>query len=273
MLNKATSWVKSYLTNRFYRLPTLKRNSPVADVYLSLNDPRSFMLLQTLIGLEKKASVTFKLHLVLSNTSCLAVEDTIQLKASALKDANNVADKLGLLKVHSFPNAEDLITGQQAWFLSGRTVKDTLDIFINTWYSRFTEHYSLSTPVITAQFKNKHRLIKKGHDSSSVIYFSGSWFKGSEGLQALIPVLNNKDLLRESVDVNNAKDALVFLKNIFTVTLSPESKKYISIVDLEQTKEKSLTECDSMPLAFENSKIEGFQRAEYDSYITTREAS
>lgn len=182
-------------------------NKPIADVYLSLNDPNSFMLAQVLLNLETRFDLRFRLYLVASTTLSSEVS-TALLKDQALKDANNIGSKYNLIKISQFPSMNTLVTGQQTWLLHVKTVAQALEVFVNTWSDNFSEHFSLSTPVITAQIKNKRRMFRKGYNASGSIFFCGSWFVGIEHLAKLEDVLNEKGLSKKETLATSKKDIL-----------------------------------------------------------------
>lgn len=124
---------KSLLTYRFYNFPLLFGNKPIADVYLSLNDPYSFMLAQVLPDIEKRFNITLNLYLVAETTPGPEVNVPL-LKEWSLKDANYIANKYGLAQVSAFPNIKSLVTGQQSWILNVKNVQDALNIFNDTWF-------------------------------------------------------------------------------------------------------------------------------------------
>ncbi|WP_426358861.1 hypothetical protein ACPUVO_01030 [Pseudocolwellia sp. HL-MZ19] len=187
---------QSFLTYRFYNLPLLFGNKPIADVYLALNDPHSFMLIQVLSDIEKRFNLTFRLYLV-TNTTLSSEVDAALLNQWALKDANHIADKYGLIKISSFPDMKTLVTGQQTWLLHAKTVEQALAVFTDTWANNFTEHFPISTPVITAQINNQRRMFRRGYHASGGLFFCGNWFVGIDRLEHLELLLNEKGLNKE----------------------------------------------------------------------------
>ena len=201
---------QSFLTYRFYNLPLLFGNKPIADVYLSLNDPHSFMLVQVLSDIEKRFNLTFRLYLV-TNTTLSSEVDATLLKQWALKDANHIADKYDLIKVSQFPDMKTLVTGQQTWLLHAKTVEQALAVFIDTWGDNFTDHFPISTPVITAQINNQRRMFRRGYHTSGGLFFCGNWFVGVDRLEHLEVLLNEKGLSKEEATVAFNKNNLQFL--------------------------------------------------------------
>jgi len=221
-------WLQSYLrqsflTYKFYNLPILQGKKPIADVYLTLNDPHSFILLQALTELEKNVDLTFNLHLV-SGTNASQTESLVQFRESTLKDASYLSDKFGLVKAQLFPTVDNLITGQQIWFLKVKTLEDALKVFNDTWFGNYTEHYALSTPVITAQINNRRKLMKKGHSTSGIICFCGSWFAGVENLEAFKSFLSSKGLLKNADELKHNVDEVLLSKSMLNQDIKNEVK-------------------------------------------------
>jgi len=204
-----------FLTYRFYYLPLLLGNKAIAEVYLSLNDPHSFMLVQMLPDIEKRFNITFKLYLVADTTPASEV-DTTRLKFWTLKSANAIADKHRLIKVNTFPNINALVTGQQTWISNVKSTQDALKVFNDTWFDKYQEHFPFSTPLITAQLKNKRRLLRKGHYTSASILFCGEWLLGVDSLEHLAFLLNEKNLLNDNVAIQCEENQLQEESNIET---------------------------------------------------------
>ncbi|WP_077342681.1 DsbA family protein [Pseudocolwellia agarivorans] len=219
---------RSFLTYKFYTLPLFFGNTPIADVYLSLNDPHSFMLVQVLADIEKRFNLTFRLYLVAETTPSLEVNIPL-LKQWAIKDANYIADKYNLSRVNSFPNTQALVTGQQTWLLNVKNVQDALNVFNDTWFDNYTEHFPLSTPVITAQINNQRRLFRRGSHSTGSIFFCGEWFLGIDRLEHLEFLFNDKGLSKENETVVYNKNTLQLLDNTTIKSKENSLEAYISL--------------------------------------------
>jgi len=158
--------------------------TPVAEVYLSLSDPFSFILVQVLPQLEQRFNIKFKLFLIYSNLSHTA-SDVDLWRLWAFKDAIGLADRYNLLAPERKPSQQMLLTAQQTWQMKDKTLKNALDIFHATWVGEFGENFGPSTPVITHQVKNHHRQKSKGHYSAATILFCGEWYLGIDRLNHL----------------------------------------------------------------------------------------
>lgn len=225
-------WLQSrlrqvYLNSRFYSFPIFLGNKPIAEVYLSLNDPHSFMLMQVLQDIEQRFHLTLRLYLVAETTKGSDVNVPLS-KQWALKDANYIADKYSLTKVKGFPSTKTLVTGQQSWLLQVKTVADALQVFNDTWLDKYTDHYPLSTPVITSQINNQRRLFRRGYYSSGAMFFCGNWFVGIDRLEYLERLLNEKGLNKNDADVFYTKNKLQLLTTNSQYFDTSSIKAYVS---------------------------------------------
>jgi 2-hydroxychromene-2-carboxylate isomerase len=195
-------------------LPKLRSNQPVVEVYLALNDPHSFMLVQVLPELADRFSVKFDLFLIYENVPGVTIDPKL-MRQWALKDANYIATQYSLTHVDKLPNSRALLTGQQLWQLTPKTLANAVDIFQKTWFDQFDDYYDASTPVINFQIKNQQRLIHKGHYLPAAMLFAGNWFIGIDRLAHLERQLNTLKLNKSTKankndDVKFDVNALVF---------------------------------------------------------------
>ncbi|MGB2741154.1 MAG: DsbA family protein [Cognaticolwellia sp.] len=152
-----------------------------AEVYLSLNDPHSFMLVQMLARLAKNYRIQFKVLFIWGALPGITISPKLY-RQWAIKDANLTAEQYQLVKITDEPSLRLLTTGQQAWQLQVNNIENAEEIFIKTWGNLYTEHFQTSTPTINHQVKNQIRLQEKGHYSPANIFFAGDWFVGVDRL-------------------------------------------------------------------------------------------
>jgi len=152
-----------------------------AEVYLSLNDPHSFMLVQMLARLAKNYRIDVKVFFIWGTLPGVTIAPKLY-RQWALKDANLIALQHQLVQITAEPSLASLTTGQQTWQLLVNTIEHAEQIFINTWGNHFTEHFQTSTPTINHQVKNQTRLQTKGHYAPASIFFAGDWFVGVDRL-------------------------------------------------------------------------------------------
>ncbi|MEH6384582.1 MAG: DsbA family protein [Colwellia sp.] len=194
---------------RYFTVPNMFRKTPVAEVYLALNDPYSFMLIQVLPELEKRFNIQFKLFLVYESVPGVTIDPKL-MRTWAIKDANFIADQYQLKKITQQPTQESLFTGQQMWQLRPKTLDNAWQLFQETWFNEFDYYYHASTPVINYQIKNLMRLVKKGHYLPSSIFIAGQWYVGIDRLEHLEKRLADFGLAKDNSTAVYQKNKLVF---------------------------------------------------------------
>ena len=168
-----------------------------AEVYLSLNDPHSFMLVQMLSRLAKNYCINFKVLFIWGTLPGITIEPKLY-RHWAIKDANIIAQQYNLIKITDVPSLAVLATGQQTWQLQLNNIENAEQIFLNTWGDQYTEHFQTSTPTINHQVKNQMRLQAKGHYAPASIFFAGDWFVGVERLYHLENTLHKLALVAQA---------------------------------------------------------------------------
>jgi len=194
---------------RYFTLPNWFRKTPVADVYLALNDPYSFMLIQVLPEIEQRFNIKFKLFLVYESVPGVTIDPKL-MRAWAIKDANFIADQYQLKKIAQQPSQESLFTGQQMWQLRPKTLANAWQLFQQTWFDEFDDYYHASTPVINYQIKNLMRLVKRGHYLPASIFMAGQWFVGIDRLEHLEKRLTDFGLAKDDSSPFYQKNSLIF---------------------------------------------------------------
>jgi 2-hydroxychromene-2-carboxylate isomerase len=200
---------------RYFTVPNWFKKTPTAEVYLALNDPYSFMLIQVLPELEKRFNIQFKLFLVYESVPGVTIDPKL-MRAWAIKDANYIADQYQLKKITQQPTQESLFTGQQMWQLRPKTLANAWQLFQQTWFNEFDDYYHASTPVINYQIKNLMRLVKLGHYLPSSIFIAGKWFVGIDRLDHLEKCLTDFDLAKDDSSPVYQKNKLVFAEQVTT---------------------------------------------------------
>ncbi len=166
---------------RYFLIGRLFGQNAQAEVYLALNDPHSFMLVQMLARLEEKYALKLKVFFIWGALPGVTIAPELYSKW-AIQDANLIAKQHQLVKIDKVPSLMLLSTGQQEWQLLVNNINNAEQVFLRTWGDTFSEHYLASTPTITHQVKNQARLEEKGHYAAATIYFAGDWFAGVDRL-------------------------------------------------------------------------------------------
>lgn len=252
-------WLKSYL-RRWWRvflynfLPRTFNKKPKAEVYLALNDPSSFMLIQLLPDLAKRFDIEFELYLVYENTNVPC--DFSSWRKWLINNANLLARRYELISIEQIPQLNTLVTGQQWWQLKPKTIENALELFITVWTNKFDSHYAPSTPVINHQIKNQEKQSRRGHYQSATIFFSGEWYLGVERLDHLEHRLARLGLYKglESIEYRYTQHHLKL--EIDTARNAEDEKQpldvYLSIRSpysyLGWIQAKKISECYKVPL-------------------------
>ena len=206
------AWIRSqcralFLSVKYFSWQGLFVDKPMVEVYLALNDPHSFMLVQVLNDLQQRFNIKLKLFLIYEAVPS-ATKNPKLIRDWALKDANYIAQQYDLKLIEKYPSAKALITGQQVWQLSPKTIEHAVIIFNQTWFDEFDFYYNNSTPLINVQIKNQQRLIRKGHYLPATLFFAGDWFLGIDRLIHLEAKLTKHGLHNNEVTTKYSNNLL-----------------------------------------------------------------
>jgi 2-hydroxychromene-2-carboxylate isomerase len=182
----ATSWLKSTTRKSlldwwYISVPLLLKKTLKLDVYLALNDPYSYLLVQLLPALEQQLNVKITLYLISENLPC-KTQNANEWHRWAMQDCIILAKQFKLNFVAKRPTNKAVITGQQLWQLQPKTINNAIEIFNSTWENSFSTHFPHSTPVINTLIRHQTSLIKKGFYLPASIYCAGEWFWGLDRL-------------------------------------------------------------------------------------------
>jgi 2-hydroxychromene-2-carboxylate isomerase len=202
-----------------------------AEVYLSLNDPHSFMLIQMLSRLSKHYRVDFKVLFIWGTVPGVTISPKLY-RQWAIKDANLIAEQYQLVPIIEDPTVALLTTGQQAWQLLVNNIENAEQTFINTWGNLYTEHYQTSTPTINHQVKNQTRLQAKGHYAPANIFFAGDWFVGVNRLFHFESMLLKLALLENENATFTTNIAHEKVAKSITSSLSNKAEPLVSYLSL-----------------------------------------
>ncbi len=179
---------------RYFSLGRFLGRKADAEVYLALNDPHSFMLVQMLSRLQARYKLKFTVYFIWGALPGVTISPKFH-RRWAIKDANLIADQYQLIKINTLPSILQLSTGQQEWQLLANNIENAEQVFLKTWCNEYREYFQASTPTITHQVKNQARLEDKGHYCAATIYFAGDWFIGVDRLCHFEHALCQFDLL------------------------------------------------------------------------------
>tara|TARA_R110000744_G_scaffold167351_7_gene284765 strand:+ start:8405 stop:9703 length:1299 start_codon:yes stop_codon:yes gene_type:complete len=212
LLRLKIKWLHSQLRAgilifRYFLIGQFLGKKAQAEIYLSLNDPHSFMLVQMLSRLAKNYRLDFKVLFIWGTLPGVTICPKLY-RQWAIKDANVIAEQYQLVNITAEPTSASLTTGQQTWQLLVNNIKNAEQIFINTWGNHYREHFQTSTPTINHQVKNQTRLKAKGHYAPASISFAGSWFVGIDRLYHFESMLQKFALLDDVTEDFTTKNQL-----------------------------------------------------------------
>lgn len=172
---------QNLLTFRYFFLGRFFGKQASADVYLALNDPHSFMLVQMLSRLHARYDLKLTVFFIWGALPGVTISPKLH-RRWAIQDANLIAEQYQLIKVYTPPSILQLSTGQQEWQMLANNIENAEQVFLKTWCNEYNYYFQTSTPTITHQVKNQARLVDKGHYCAATINFSGDWFIGVDRL-------------------------------------------------------------------------------------------
>ncbi len=182
-------------------------------VYLSINDPYSYLLLQVLTQLEKRFAISYDFRTVLSRQSDM-------FPAPQLWDKNAFDDGVYLSNLYNldFPSfkkessveLDAQITAQLLhWELQPAYLANALSLFAAYWQGDYANIEKLLDTRVSKQVEcyqhhllaNEKRLKDNGHYLAAMLNYGGEWYWGLDRLQYLEQRLNNLNLNRDHKNI------------------------------------------------------------------------
>ena len=171
-------------------------------VYLAIDDPASYLLLQTLTGLEQRYQLSFDFITVLNKPKEM-FPAPLMWQTNAFEDSTFMAQLYHL----DFPTTPPQMTLKQKTIattqllhneLQGDYLAKALAIFTCYWHGDNDGLSALINPVIQTHTECYHQhlshnetmLKTQGHYQSAMLYYGGEWYWGLERLHYLEKRLN-----------------------------------------------------------------------------------
>ncbi len=172
-------------------------------VYLRINDPHSYLLLQVLSQLKSRFDVQYDFRTVFNLQSDMYPAPELW-RQQAFTDTCYLAQRYGL-KPPQHPTAnlvahEPAITAQLLhWELQPGYLQNALAVFDDYWQNRETDLIARLMPEVTGQIAcyqhhllaNEAQLKHSGHYLSAMMHYGGEWYWGLNRLQYLERRLNS----------------------------------------------------------------------------------
>lgn len=178
------------------RLFALKRQllkqEPILDIFLKVDDPYSYLLIQVLVSFRSRFSVQLRFHVVQTIDPEMFPKLEMWVKNASI-DAHHLAQLYDL----EFPGKVTPLDTKQVELLTYQLVAiEGRNDFLETankklhslWFGRGISDYSPASDcdVLRSQLNMNERLLKKqGHYLSAMIYFEGEWYWGIDRLDHL----------------------------------------------------------------------------------------
>lgn len=180
--------------------------SHTVDVYIAIDDPASYLLLQILPKLKQRYNLTFKFKTVLQKQGDMYPEPQLWDK-NVLNDCTRMAELYQLTKPMNFCLG-DKLTQDVSLLLTQlenhpEFLTQAIDIFHAAWQSNapfieqviteqvITDKLSADLQELKKQLStNENDLLDQGHYLSGTLHYGGEWYWGLERLQYLEKRLN-----------------------------------------------------------------------------------
>lgn len=191
----------------------LLRRQPTLTVFIHINDPYSYILLQVLPRFVRRFHLKLVIKPILERQSDMFPEPKMW-QSYALQDAQFLAKiyELNAPKEIALDD-EQLELASRKLLEKGDNVLEMLKVYEQCYNNEMTSDRSIANPV--SQLRENEQLLKKlGHYSSAMIYFESEWYWGVDRLDHLERRLNELGL--------NASPAKVeFIKTYDNLMASP----------------------------------------------------
>ena len=219
----------------------LKRSARLT-VFLKIDDPYSYLLLQALPSLEQRFKVIFKLHVISAVPEDMFPEPELWAQ-HALVDANHVASLYNLKRLPERCSTQRLQCAKHntafAIYLQSKINKhgswqELIDI-VEAFWGQQSEHFLASHVQAVDEVKLKSTLVENndaltalGHYLPATVYFEGEWYWGVDRLFHL-----EQRLIKDNL-ANTPTTAIVFDRSLqdshfnSRVTAFPDNKEKIN---------------------------------------------
>jgi len=201
------------------------RRPHLVSVFIRVDDPYSYLLLQIMPELETRFEVQFNYHVVSHFQQTMYPEPTLW-HDNALKDSKHIAElySLDLPTVHQSPSLEltNSVINQLLILEQGSNfVESALTVLREYWGGGAIEvagDHGLSQMLT----ENNALLDSLGHYLSATLHYAGEWYWGLDRLAHLERRLNKLNLSRLEHDVRYEENTRHFCKRLSQLDLCPK---------------------------------------------------
>ncbi len=163
------------------------------DIFLAINDPYSYLLIQILPSFMVRFNVSVKFHTVLDLQPEMFPAPILS-QLYAVHDANHLAKLYALdFPKNGMPKTDKKILEQATALLVQAESADYLvsaqTIYQQFWHNKFEQQHNASLftneKISQRLHYNQQLLTKKGHYMAAMIHFEGEWYWGLDRLDHL----------------------------------------------------------------------------------------
>jgi len=211
---------------RFHDLKRRVKGQPhLVSVFIRVNDPYSYLLLQVLPELEQRYDVQYSYHVVSHLQEHMYPEPALW-HDNALKDSSHIASlySLDLPISMKLPSAEmtDAVTVQLLALERGsRFVEKALMILRKYWAGEVVD--VVSDPRLKQRLLQNEALMDSlGHYLSATVHYGGEWYWGIDRLAHLEKRLNALNLSRSENVIKYQEGTKYFCKRLSPLDRFPK---------------------------------------------------
>ncbi len=182
-------------------------NSPhIMHVFININDPYSYILIQALETFTQRFNIAVRLHTI-NNFDDAMFPEKEMWKNNAFNDASHLATLYGLKFPSCAPNVTkyDIESHNQKLLdleLNSAPIIHYIELFNQFWNGANTPDNG-STLINQKQLSDNEALLNSlGHYMSAMVYYAGEWYWGLDRLDHLEQRLNNLKLNTDNPLVN-----------------------------------------------------------------------
>ncbi|WP_396588627.1 DsbA family protein [Bermanella sp. R86510] len=179
----------------------LLRRPPTITVFIHINDPYSYLLLQVLPSFMRRFHLKLVVKPILQRKQEMFPEPEMW-QAYALEDAQQLAELYDLKQPHAILLSDEQIQlASQKLLEKGDNIVEMMKVYESCYEQALGSDQSIANPV-TQLYENQALLERLGHYASAMIYFDGEWFWGLDRLDHLERCLNSQGLNASVANVN-----------------------------------------------------------------------
>ena len=177
---------EDYLAKRNKKAETIlsqQKRPRLCEVFVALDDPYSYLLLQLLRQFCEDFSLDTDIHLIHRRQENMFPESTM-LSKWALDDATKLAGLYHLYLPPYYPKPSHIRQAQAFWAQNPPVnINQAIEHFEQLWLDRTIPATNICPKSLLR--KNEQHLLSLGHYLPATVYFAGQWYWGIDRLEHL----------------------------------------------------------------------------------------